>query len=244
MLVLDGDTQSSALDEHIYHEALVHPAGVACGGKPERALILGGGEGATLRELLRIPRMRKATMVDIDGEVVDACRKFLPEWNAGAFEDVRAEVVIGDAREYVFGSQEQFDVIIGDLTEPLEDSPSALLHSPETYAAIRARLSPNGVFALQASMCGPQNYALHANMISRLRDAFTTVYPYSIYVPAFDTEWGFALCGGRLDMRSEVAASAAQAYASACDGLRFYDGESHRRLFNLPRYLREAYQTT
>ncbi|MDQ6824756.1 MAG: spermidine synthase, partial [Candidatus Eremiobacteraeota bacterium] len=238
MLVLDGDTQSSALDEHIYHEALVHPACVAVGGSTKRALILGGGEGATLRELLRVPGMSKVTMVDIDGDLVEICRKHLPEWSAGAFEDPRADIIIGDAKEYVLSSREYFDVIIGDLTEPLEDSPSAGLHTPQMYEAIRARLTPNGTYALQASMAGPHNYQLHARMVVRLKDIFEAVYPYSAYVPAFDTEWGFALCGGDLDMTSEDAAKAAQLYARACGGLRFYDAQSHRRLFNLPRYLR------
>ena len=242
MLVLDGDTQSSALDEHIYHEALVHPACVACGGSPTRALILGGGEGATLRELLRVPGMAKVTMVDIDGEVVDVCRRHLPEWSAGAFEDSRVDVVIGDAKEYVFASREQFDVIIGDLTEPLEDSPSAELHTPQMYKAIRARLKPNGAYALQASMSGPHNYQLHARMVTRLKDVFSAVSPYSAYVPAFDTEWGFALCGGGLNMVSEGVAKAVQDYARSCGGLRYYDAETHRRLFNLPRYLRKAYE--
>ena len=243
MLVLDGDTQSSALDEHIYHEALVHPACVASGGSPTHALILGGGEGATLRELLRVPGMAKVTMVDIDGEVVGVCRRHLPEWSAGAFDDARSDVVIGDAKEYIFASREQFDVIIGDLTEPLEDSPSAELHTPQMYEAIRARLKPNGAFALQASTSGPHNYHLHARMVARLKDVFSTVYPYSAYVPAFDTEWGFALCGGGLDMGSVDAANAAQVHARRCV-LRFYDAESHRRLFNLPRYLREAYEAS
>ena len=243
MLVLDGDTQSSELDEHIYHEALVHPACVASGGSPTRALILGGGEGATLRELLRVPGMGKVTMVDIDGEVVEVCRRHLPEWNAGAFEDSRADVVIGDAKEYIFKSHEQFDVIIGDLTEPLEDSPSAELHTPQMYEAIRARLKPKGTYALQASMSGPHNFQLHAKMVTRLKDVFSAVYPYSAYVPAFDTEWGFALCGGTLNMQSDIAASSAQNYARSCGGLRFYDAETQRRLFNLPRYLRQAYES-
>jgi len=242
MLVLDGDTQSAALDEYIYHEALVHPACVACGGSPTRALILGGGEGATLRELLRVPGMGKVTMVDIDGEVVDVCRRHLPEWSAGAFEDARVDVVIGDAREYVFASREQFDVIIGDLTEPLEDSPSAALHTPQMYEAIRARLKPNGAYALQASMSGPHNFQLHTQMVSRLKGVFSPVYPYSAYVPAFDTEWGFAICGGVLSMGSEEAATAAQTHALACGGLNYYDSDSHRRMFSLPKYLRLAYK--
>jgi spermidine synthase len=239
MLILDGDTQSSALDEYIYHESLVHPACVAAGRAPKRAMILGGGEGATLRELLRVPTMEKVIMVDIDGEVVDVCRHYLPEWSGGAFEDPRAEVVIGDAKDYVFSSAEQFDVIIGDLTEPLEDSPAAELHTPEMYAAIREHLTPDGVYALQASTAGPHNHKLHLQMVARLKDVFRAVYRYCAYVPAFDTEWGFAACGGALDPTAATAASAADEQNRSC-GLRFYDAQSHRRLFNLPRYLREA----
>jgi spermidine synthase len=240
MLVLDGDTQSAALDEYIYHESLVHPACAAVG-RPERTLILGGGEGASLRELLRMPSVRKATMVDIDGIVVDACRKHLPEWSAGAFEDPRAELIIGDAKAYVEKSREQFDVIVGDLTEPLEDSPAYGLHTVEMYEKIRARLRPGGVYALQTSMAGLHNFALHARMIATLRAAFDRVAPYVAYVPAFDTAWGFALCGGSIDPRSEEGAKRAGEHALACTGLRFYDAESHRGLFNLPRYLRDAY---
>ena len=238
MLVLDGDTQSAGLDEHIYHEALVHPA-CAAFGAPARALILGGGEGASLRELLRVPSMRKVTMVDIDGELVGVCRKHMAEWSAGAFEDPRTEVVIGDAKGYVEASREQYDVIVGDLTEPLEDSPSRALHGVEFYRAIGARLSPGGVYALQASMSGPHNYELHARMIATLRKAFSNVVPYSTYVPAFDTEWGFALCGAGCSVAS--VERAAERHAAACGRLRFFDLESSRRMFSLPRFLRDAY---
>ena len=244
MLVLDGDTQSSELDEQIYHESLVHPACVAFGGDPRRALILGGGEGASLRELLRLRGIERVTMVDIDGEVVQACRRHMPEWGAGAFEDARAETVIGDARSYVFASQQQYDVIIGDLTEPLSDSPSVQLHTPEMYRAIQARLSSGGVFALQASTSGPHNCTLHVQMIDRLREIFALVVPYSVYVPAFDTEWGFALCGSgfAVEQQTEAGARAAAAYAQSLPGLGYYDAVSHRRMFNLPRFLRDAYR--
>jgi len=239
MLVLDGDTQSAALDEHIYHEALVHPA-CAAFGAPSRALILGGGEGASLRELLRVPSMRKVTMVDIDGELVGVCRKHMAEWSDGAFDDPRAEIVISDAKTYVERSREQFDVIVGDLTEPLDDSPSRELHSVEFYRAIGARLSPGGAYALQASMSGPHNFRMHARMIATLRDAFSQVVPYSTYVPAFDTEWGFALCGD--DLERAAADAEVRRHAAACGSLKFYDAESSRRMFSLPRFLRDAYE--
>jgi spermidine synthase len=238
MLVLDGDTQSAALDEHIYHEALVHPACVRAGA-PKRALILGGGEGASLREVLRVPSIEKVTMVDIDGELVDVCRRHLPEWSAGAFDDPRAEVIVGDAKAYIAGSRERFDVILGDLTEPLEDSPSYGLHTPAFYEQIRARLAPGGAYALQTSMAGPHNCGLHARMIATLRGVFESVAPYSVYMPAFDTEWGLALCGGTARPHAEAAAAAGR-HAAAC-GLRFYDAESHLGMFNVPRYLRDAY---
>lgn len=240
MLVLDGDTQSAALDERIYHELLVHPA-CALHGSPKRALILGGAEGASLRELLRVPGMKRATMVDIDGEVVAACRTHLPEWSDGAFDDPRAELIVGDAKAYVEQSREQFDVILGDLTEPLEDSPSYGLHTVAFYRKIRERLAPGGLYALQASMAGPHNHATHARMVATLRAAFPEVAPYSAYVPAFDTEWGYALCGERLDALGDEAAAAAQKHAAAC-GLQQYDEQTHRRAFNLPRYLRDAYK--
>src|SRR5580698_2958293 len=86
MLILDGDTQSSQADEKIYHESLVHPALAACANRAQ-VLILGGGEGATLREALRRSDVVRATMVDIDGEVVELCKRLLPEWSDGAFED-------------------------------------------------------------------------------------------------------------------------------------------------------------
>jgi len=240
VLVLDGDTQSAALDERIYHESLVHPACVAAG-KPQRALILGGAEGASLRELLRVPTIKKVTMVDIDGEVVDACRTHLPEWSEGAFDDPRAELIIGDAKAYVESTAERFDVVIGDLTEPLEDSPSYGLHTVSFYEKIRDRLAPGGVYALQASTAGPHNSETHVRMIATLRAAFARVAPYSTYVPAFDTEWGFALCGERIDPLSESAKAAVDGhFASLC--LRHYDGQTHARMFNLPRHLRDAYE--
>jgi len=242
MLVLDGDTQSAALDEHIYHEALVHPACVAAP-DPKRALVLGGGEGASLRELLRVRSLDRITMVDIDGDVVEVCRAHLPEWSAGAFDDPRVELIIGDAKAYVERSQERFDVIIGDLTEPLPDSPSRALHGVQFYAAIAARLSPRGIYALQASMAGPHNFEVHARMVATLRKAFAHVAPYSAYVPAFDTAWGFALCASRpLDARGEAVLSAAARYAAEQRELRFYDAETHRHMFNAPKYLRAAYE--
>ena len=131
MLVLDGDTQSSQADEKIYHESLVHPALAAIDDRSE-ILILGGGEGATLREILRNADVKRCTMVDIDGDVVELSKKYLAEWSAGAFDDPRANVIIGDALAYI-KQPGTFGAIVSDLTEPLPDSPSFPLFNGEVF---------------------------------------------------------------------------------------------------------------
>ena len=114
-LILDGKWQSSTVDEFLYHEPLVQPA-MILHGSPQRVLLLGGGEGATLREVLRWKTVRRAVMVDIDRDVVDACRLHLPELHLNAFDDPRAEVVIADAVEFVEQTADRWDVIISDLS--------------------------------------------------------------------------------------------------------------------------------
>jgi len=115
-LILDGKIQSSEADEFIYHEALVHPAMITHP-QPERVFIAGGGEGATLREVLAHKTVKRAVMVDIDEEVVSLCRRFLPSWHQNAFDDPRAELHFVDAREYLDESSDKFDVIIIDLAD-------------------------------------------------------------------------------------------------------------------------------
>jgi spermidine synthase len=236
MLVLDGDTQSSQADEKIYHESLVHPALAASPGRRE-VLILGGGEGATLREVLRHPGVARCTMVDIDGEVVDLSKKYLPEWSAGAFDDPRANVIIGDALAYI-KRPGTFDTIVSDLTEPLPDSPSFPLFNGEVFRDIKARLAPGGVYVLQASTAGFHNMALHAKMARSLRAFFTHVSSFYTHVPAFDNDWAFIACSDAVDVAA-LPAERVDGYVAELRGENyFYDAQTHRRLFSLPLYLR------
>ena len=237
MLVIDGDTQSSQADEKIYHETLVHPALAACV-KRDEVLILGGGEGATLREVLRAPSVRRATMVDIDGEVVDLCKRYLPEWSAGAFDDPRARVIVGDALAFLRDDPTVYDAIVSDLTEPLPDSPSHVLFTDAVFRDIKARLVPGGVYVLQASTAGFHNMALHAKMARTLRRYFVHVSSFYTHVPAFDNDWAFIACSDVVDV-AELAPKAIDNYLSALSGESyFYDAQTHQRLFALPLYLR------
>jgi spermidine synthase len=237
MLVLDGDTQSSQHDEKIYHESLVHPALAAVDDRAE-VLILGGGEGATLREVLRHPGVSRCTMVDIDGDVVELSKKYLPEWSDGAFEDPRANVIIGDALAYLKNDPGTYGVIISDLTEPLADSPSFPLFNGEVFADIKTRLAPGGVYVLQASTAGFHNMALHAKMARSLRRFFTHVASFYTHVPAFDNDWAFIACSDAVDVAA-LEPERIERYVGELRGENyFYDEQTHRRLFSLPLYLR------
>ncbi len=238
MLVLDGDTQSAQLDERIYHEALVHPA-LAATEENSEVLILGGGEGATLREVLRCPSVARATMVDIDGTVVDLAKRYLSEWSDGAFDDPRARVVVGDALEFMRSHDDRYGSILSDLTEPLEDSPSNPLFNDDVFALIKSRLREGGTYVLQASTAAVHNAALHCKMARTLRRHYAHVASYVTYVPAFDTQWAFLACSDRADL-SLLDAAAIDAYCASLRGESFfYDSVTHRRIFALPVYLRK-----
>lgn len=237
MLVLDGDTQSSQGDERIYHESLVHPALAAVADRSE-VLILGGGEGATLREVLRAPGVKRATMVDIDGDVVSLSRRFLPEWSEGAFDDARSRVIIGDALKFLAEDGDRYGVIISDLTEPLADSPSNPLFCDAVFRSIKARLAPEGVYVLQASTAGFHNMALHCKMARTLRSHYRFVASFYTHVPAFDNDWAFLACSDTHDL-AKLSEDHVRSYVRSVSGENyFYDEHTHRRLFSLPLYLR------
>ena len=237
MLVIDGDTQSSERDERIYHESLVHPALAAIDDRRE-VLILGGGEGATLREVLRCPDVARCTMVDIDGDVVTLSKRYLPEWSAGAFDDPRARVQIGDALVFLKEDGGTYGAIVSDLTEPLPDSPSHPLFCDAVFTDIKRRLAPGGVYVLQASTAGVHNMTLHAKMARTLRRYYRFVRSFYAHVPAFDNDWAFLACSDAVDLAA-VQPRRIDDYVARLRGTSFfYDAETHRRLFSLPLYLR------
>jgi len=237
MLVLDGDTQSSQYDEKIYHETLVHPALAAAEDRRE-VLILGGGEGATLREVLRRAAVERCTMVDIDGDVVELSKRYLPEWSAGAFEDPRARVIIGDALAFLRDDAGTYGTIVSDLTEPLEDSPSNPLFCDAVFRDIKRRLAPGGVYVLQASTAGFHNMSTHAKMARTLRGYYEHVTSFYTHVPAFDNDWAFIACSDAVDVAS-LPRERIDAYVAGLRGENyFYDAQTHARLFSLPLYLR------
>ena len=148
-MVLDGHTQSAEFDEYIYHEALVHPGLTACR-NPRSVLVIGGGEGATLREVLRHPGIERIVMVDIDAKFVDLCREMLPQWHRGAFDDPRVELVFSDGKAFIEQTSEIFDVVILDVVDAFDEGPATLLYTRAFYGAAKSRLRPDGILVIQA----------------------------------------------------------------------------------------------
>lgn len=238
-LVLDGRIQSSERDEFIYHETLAHPA-MLSHPNPETVLIAGGGEGATLREVLAHKTVKKAVMVDIDKQVIDICRRFLLDFHQGSFDDPRTELVIADARKYLEETKSKFDVAIIDLVEPLGAGPACLLYTREFYQFVRESLKPGGIMSVQSGASGwtsPENFVA---IISTLKSVFPIVCPYQVYVPSFVELWGFAACSDSLDPTSLSPEEVDRRIATRLTTeLKSFDGTIYPTLFALPKYLRQ-----
>ncbi len=152
-LVLDGKTQSTERDEHIYHEALVHPA-MLMHPQPRTVFIGGGGEGGTLREVLSHKSVERVVMLDLDREVVDLCRRYLQQHHQGSFDDPRVELLHQDARAYLENCDQQFDVMIMDLVDPLEGGTAYLLYTAEYYSIAKSKMNPGGILVTQSGPAG------------------------------------------------------------------------------------------
>jgi spermidine synthase len=181
VLVLDGILQTTERDEFIYHEMISHVALMAHGAARD-ALIIGGGDGGTLEEVLKHDGVRAAVMVELDPGVVEIARTHLPRISRGAFDDPRAEVVFGDGVRFVAATDRQFDVIIVDSTDPL--GPGEVLFTEPFYADCRARLRPGGILVAQSGCPFSEHGRLHA-CLERLGTAFRDTSFIMTSVPSY-----------------------------------------------------------
>lgn len=241
MLIIDGDVQSSAKDEYIYHESLVHPA-MLLHPNPKNIILLGGGEGATLREVLKHKDIKKVFMVDIDKDGIDLAKKYLGEWHKGSFENPKTTLINTDARKFIESqvASNSTDIIISDLTEPFEAGPSYKLFTKEFFALLFDRLSEDGIFVLQASMLRSVTYRMHRAIRNTLMQIFPVIRSYYVYVPSFDTTWSFVLASKKYDPKTVSIKEIEEKIQKRIEGeLKFYEGESHMRVFSLPKDIKK-----
>jgi len=205
-LFLNGDLQFSSVDEYRYHEALVHPA---LAGPQGRVLVLGGGDGLAVREILRHAGVERVVVVELDPAVVRLARTDarLRRLNAGALDDPRVAVVNADAFAWLRGAADRFDAVVADLPDP-DSTATAKLYSVEFYTLVRHVLAPDGRVVVQAGSpyFAPRSYWCVA---ASMRAAGLEVTPYHVDVPSFG-DWGFLLGGasGAPPLRMPVPAPA------------------------------------
>lgn len=239
MVVLDGQIQSAESDEFIYHEILVHPAMISHP-KPQQVLILGAGEGATLREVLKHPTVKRVVMIDIDKEFVDLCKRYLKKWHKGSFRNEKVALVFDDAFTYLQKTDNRFDVIIADISDPADKGPAHLIYTAEFYSLIKKTLLTNGIFATHATAV---YFTTHKNYSCGIMKKLLTIFPmvdfYYEYVPSFGALWSYATGSFRQSPRQMSSALVERRLAQrGVESLSYYSLETHRRLFTMPPCLK------
>ena len=205
ILILDGHIQSAEDDEDLYHEMLVQPA-MLIHDAPRDVLIIGGGEGATLREVLAHRSVERATMVDIDREAVEVCRTHLPTWHRGAFDDPRARLHFDDGRSFVEHCEDRFDVAVIDVVDMLDNGPAQRLYTRQFHEALRARLRPGAVVTVQGMEFSHLDPHAHAALYRTLRGVYRHVASYTCTSPSFLSPWGFLIASDDVDVGALSAA--------------------------------------
>ncbi|PMP60429.1 MAG: polyamine aminopropyltransferase [Caldisphaera sp.] len=240
-LVIDGKVQSSLFDEFVYHESLVQPA-MILNGNPMKILILGGGEGATSREVLRFKSTEKVVMVDIDDQIVEVCKKYLPEWHQNSFYDKRVELIIDDAEHYIDSTNEKFDVIISDLVDPEEAGPAVRLYTREFYQKILNKLNKNGIFVTQ-STSPVLTPTVHAVIYNTIKSVFKYASSYYVYIRSYEGIWGFVIASNEVNVENIKSLNVDEyVKINVKDKNRYYDNESHAHMFYIPRYIRNIFE--
>lgn len=238
-LVLDGKWQTCSGDEFLYHEPIVH-APCALHGSPERVLIAGGADGGALREVLKWKSVKEAVVADIDGDVVQACRDLLPEIHQGAYDDARSRIAVGDAWELIASTPGHWDVIIADLTDPIEEGPAYKLFTREFFQLCQKALRPGGIFVNQA---GSQSPPL-VDILIRVLKTISTVFPQTSLitanVPTYGSPWGLALAANHeLNLRPDPTEIDRRLNGKLNGSLKMFDGQALLGMLQSPKYIRD-----
>lgn len=231
---IDGCFMTSEQDEFFYHEPMVHLPAITHG-DPRQALIVGGGDGGAAYNLLRYPNMERVVLAELDRDVIDMARAWLPKVHRGAFDDPRLKLQLGDGRAFTETCQNQFDQIVLDLTDPF--GPAIPLYTRNFYRACQRALKPGGVLSLHVQSPIYRS-SMMARLLASLRDVFGVVRPYLQYVPLYGTLWAMAMASDSTDplllSADEIDARLEQ---NGLIDLKLYSGGTHHAMLNLPPFV-------
>lgn len=237
VMALDGVIQTTEKDEFIYHEMLTHVP-LFAHGNAKRVLIIGGGDGGILREVLRHPEVEHVTMVEIDQAVVDMCKKYFPKHSDGAFDDPRVNLVINDGVEFIVNNSEKFDVIISDSTDP--EGPGEVLFSSRFYQGCKNSLTEGGILATQNGVSFMQIEEVQTTY-NRFEGLFKDRWFYAAPVPTYvggimTLAWGT----DDASLRQQSVEEIRERFSRANMKTRYYTPDLHVASFALPQYVINA----
>lgn len=237
VMALDGNIQTTQADEFIYHEMMAHVP-IFAHGSVKRVLIIGGGDGGMLREVARHKSIEKITMVEIDGTVIDLCKQYLPHHSQGSFDDPRLELIIGDGMQFVSSTDQTFDVIISDSTDPV--GPAAVLFSENFYQACYRCLNEGGVLVTQNGTPFLQLDEVKTTA-GRMSGLFKDWHFYHAAVPTYiGGAMTFAWGSKDINLRKLPVGVLQERFNQAAMATRYYSPDIHVAAFALPPYVLEA----
>ena len=231
VMTLDGVVQLTQADEAIYHEMMTHVP-ILTHGSVSSVLVIGGGDGGAIREILKHASIKRVVLVEIDPSVIELSKKYFPFVSKEAFEDPRLEIIIQDAAEYVKGADASFDVIICDSTDPI--GPGKVLFTKEFYAGCKSLLKEGGIFVNQNGVPFLQKEELAMTLENR-SPYFNEVSFYAAAVPSY--AGGLMAFGWASDKDYQVLdAVLEERFEQSGIETYYYTPQIHKASFALPQY--------
>jgi len=237
VMALDGVVQTTEKDEFIYHEMMAHVP-ILAHGSANNVLIIGGGDGGILREVLKHESVEQVTQVEIDRQVINMCREYIPSHSNGAFDHPKADIVIDDGIRFVRTTERRFDVIISDSTDPI--GPGEVLFTEDFYHLCHRCLNPNGILVAQNGVAFMQLNEVK-NTFERMSGVFLDNTFYSAAVPTYvGGIMMFAWGTDQVELRRQPLNVIAERFRQVKINTRYYTPEIHQASFALPRYILDA----
>lgn len=230
MLVLDGMVMTTDKDEFVYHEMITHLA-MNTHPNPKRALVVGGGDGGAIREILKYPSIETAVLAEIDGRVIEVSREYLPEI-AGKLDDPRVDVQVVDGIKYIHDNKNSFDVILVDSTEPV--GPAVGLFAKSFYEGIYDALKEDGIMVAQT-----ESPFFNADLITRVFKDISSLFPvtryYTASIPTYPSGlWSFTMGSKKYDPLEVDDSKLIEP-----EGTKYYHKGMHKSVFNVPKFVME-----
>lgn len=232
VLTLDDLMMTTEGDEYHYHEMIVHVP-MMHHKNPETVLVIGGGDGGTVREVLKHKTVKKVVLAEIDGMVIDACKEFLPTISCG-LSDERVDIQVVDAIDFIKDKKNEYDIVLIDSTDPM--GPGEGLFTDEFYTNVMNSLKDGGIMAAQSESPFVNKEEIK-KMYKQLKRVFPICSTYTSNMPTYPGGyWAWAFCSKSVEPLSYFADDRYQDIVKSC---KIYNKDYHNARFALPNYLKE-----